>query len=330
MKLTADTRPIDIEGLKPYAPYLMYKCVLADTPAVELTFAQMHENQPTWNVDSMIRGMERLLEAVSVREVMYDVYPERDCVDDPEKKDCKLFFLPAFSGSSDKPFIICVAGGAYTSVCSIVESFPVAARFNELGYTVFVFNYRVGNGTRPVLPKPEEDLAAAVKFILANKSEFGITNEEYVVNGYSAGGSVTTIFGTERNGWAKYGCPRPKALFPIYPLISTSPEFMEERAARNWFKGIMFGQGFEEAYAKSFDVPGCMTDNYPPCYIVQAKDDPAVWIHHSIVLERLLGERGIPVSLECIERGGHGWGDGSGTDAAGWPERAIWFLENRC
>lgn len=31
--------------------------------------------------------------------------------------------------------------------------------------------------------------------------EFGITNEAYVVNCYSAGGSVTTIFDTERHGW---------------------------------------------------------------------------------------------------------------------------------
>ena len=327
MKITADTRPIDIEGLKPYAPYLMYKSVLADRPAVEMTFAQMHQEQPTWDVESMIRGVERLLEAASQRKVLYDVYQETECADDPEKKDVKLFFLPSLCQPSDKPFILCVAGGAYTSVCSIVESFPVAARFNELGYPVFVFNYRVGNGVRPVLPKPEEDLSAAMKFILGNKSKFGITNEEYVVNGYSAGGSVTTIFGTERNGWAKYGCPRPKALFPIYPVISTSPEFMEEPSARNWFKRIMFGGGYEEAYAASYDVPGCMTDDYPPCYIVQAKDDPLVSIKHSIALEKLLKERGIPVHLECIERGGHGWGDGSGTDAAGWPDRAIQFLD---
>lgn len=328
VKITADTKPVDIEELKPYADYLMYKCVPADRPAVEMTFAEMNKDQPTWNVDSMIRGMERLREAAKERKVMYDVYTEQECGDDPEKRDIKLFFLPSKVQPSDKPFIICVAGGAYTCVCSIVESFPTAARFNELGYNVFVFNYRVGNGTKPVLPAPEEDLAAAVKYILANKSEFGLINEEYVVNGYSAGGSVTTIFGTERNGWAKYGCPRPKALFPIYPAISTAPEFMEEPGMRAWFMGIMFGPKFDPEYAKSFDVPECMTDSYPPCFITQAKDDPAVSVKQSYALEKLLKERGIPVRAEIIEEGGHGWGDGSGTDAAGWPDRAIRFLES--
>lgn len=327
MNITPDTRPVDIENLVPFADYLMYKCVPVDRPAVEMTFAEMHENQPTWDVDSMIRGMARLSEVAGQRRVMYDVYSEEECADDPEKKDIKLFFLPADAQPSDKPFIICVAGGAYTCVCSIVESFPTAARFNELGYNVFVFNYRVGNGSAPVLPKPEEDLAAAVKFILANKAEFGITNEEYVVNGYSAGGSVTAIWGTERNGWAKYGCPKPKALFPIYPAISTAHEFMEDAGARGWFMGIMFGPGFDEAYAASFDVPDCMTDSYPPCYLAQAKDDPAVSVKQSRALEALLNARGIPVEAEIIETGGHGWGDGSGTAAAGWPDRAIAFLE---
>ena len=161
LKITADTRPVDIEELKPYADYLMYKCVPVDRPAVEMTFAEMNENQPTWNVDSMIRGMERLREVAKERKVMYDVYTEQECSDDPVKKDIKLFFLPSKVQPSDKPFIICVAGGAYTCVCSIVESFPTAARFNELGYNVFVFNYHVGNGTKTVLPAPEEDLAAA-------------------------------------------------------------------------------------------------------------------------------------------------------------------------
>lgn len=326
--ITPDTRPADVEELAPFADYLMYKCVPVDRPAVQMTFREMHENQPTWDVDSMIRGMERLREAAVKGKVMYDVYSPAECEEDPEKADIKLFFLPARTQPSDKPFVICVSGGAYTCVCSIVESFPTATRLNELGYPVFVLNYRVGDGTRAVLPKPEEDLAAAVKYILANAEGFGLTNLEYVVNGYSAGGSVTAIFGTEKNGWAKYSVPRPKALFPIYPAISTARDLMEEPGARAWFMGIMFGPDFSEEEAAGYEVPACMTDSYPPCYIVQAKDDPAVSVKQSLTLERLLSERGIPVGLELIEKGGHGWGDGSGTEAAGWPDRAARFLES--
>ena len=327
-RITKDTRPIDIENLAPFADYLMYKCVPADKPAVQMTFAEMNRVQPTWNVDSMIRGMAHLSEVARRRKVMYDVYSGAECLEDAEKKDIKVFFLPADTQPSEKPFIICVAGGAYSCVCSVVESFPTAARFNELGYNVFVFNYRVGNGSGPVLPKPEEDLAAAVKMILANKHEFGLINTDYVITGFSAGGNVTVVFGTEKNGYAKYDCPRPRALFTIYPAFSTSPELMEDPNARKWFMGIMFGSDFTEEYAASFDVPNTMTDRYPPCYVIHAEDDLTVSVKQAYLMEKLLLERHIPARLEIVPHGGHGWGDGSGTDAAGWPDRAIAFLEN--
>lgn len=326
-KITGSTRPIDIENLEPYAGYLMYRVVPADKPAAEMTFEELKADQPTWDIDSMIRGMEHLSELAGKQKIMYDVYPPEECVDDPEKKEVKLFYLPAGQQSSDKPFIICVSGGAYTCVCSMVESLPTAVRFNQLGYNVFVFNYRVQHGEDSLFPKPADDLAAAVKFILGHKETFGLNNTEYVVNGYSAGGSLTSIFGTERNGYAKYGLPKPKALFPIYPAISTSEEFMQGEP-RAWFMSIMFGKDFDESYAETFQVPEHMTAGYPPCYIVHAKDDPVVDCKNSKELYRLLKERNIPAELELAEFGGHGWGDGSGSGAAGWPDRAIHFLEN--
>lgn len=43
----------------------------------------------------------------------------------------KVFFLPAKEQLSNKPFVILISGGAYTCVCSIVESFPTAALLDE-------------------------------------------------------------------------------------------------------------------------------------------------------------------------------------------------------
>ena len=317
--MNASTRLMDIPELTPFADYLMYEFTDAGRPATQMSVEELCANQPTWDADSMMRGLERLGRAAAGRRVLYDVYPGGE----GKKRDVKLFFLPAEGRPSDRPFIICVSGGGYSCVCSAVESFPVAARLNELGYNVFALNYRV----KVPLPAPVEDLAAAVRFILDNSSEFGIEGDRYVVNGYSAGGSLITIYGTERNGWAKYGCPRPTALFPVYPAISTAPEIIPNPQARLGFMSRMFGPGFEEALARSYDVPECMTDSYPPCYIVHAKDDPAVPVKHSLTLEKLLRDRGIPVRAEIVEAGGHGWGDGSGTAAAGWVDRAIRFLE---
>ena len=314
MRITRDTRILDAEPLRPFARFLMYKVNLHGRPAEELSIGEMCEGQATWDADTMVRGANRLLTLAERGQVMWDVYPPEERGDDPEKADIKLLYMPAEQQPSDKPFVVGVSGGGFHCVCSLEETVPVAARLNALGYNMFIFNYRCGQ--TPLFPKPLDDLAAAIRLILENREAFGIVNTEYIVNGYSAGGNLTALWGTEAFGWAHYGLPRPRALFPIYAPISLdaqrdNPWKAETRRAT--YGGV------------DYDVPRHFTDRYPPCYIVHAKDDPAVPVRNGEWLRELLEARGIPAALELIETGGHGWGDGSGTDAAGWPDRAAAF-----
>ncbi|MBQ7372679.1 MAG: hypothetical protein IJW67_12515 [Blautia sp.] len=85
----------------------------------------------------------------------------------------------------------------------------------------------------------------------------------------------------------------------------------------------------DEETARAYDVAQNFTENYPPCYIVHAKDDPTVPVRNSEWLKELLNGRQIPAELELIETGGHGWGDGGGTDATGWPARADRFVQEK-
>lgn len=319
--INGKTRPADIKAFKKYADYLMYKCVINGKPAAEMSFEEMHEEQAGWDINSMIRGASRLAELAETQESLYSVYLPEECIDDPEKKDVKVWFMPARQ-PSDKPFIIEIAGGAYTCVCSLIEAFPTAARFNELGYPVFVLNYRVLQ--KELMPKPVDDLAAAVRFILKNKETFGLKCEDYVVNGFSAGANLTAIWGTELKGYAKYGLPCPKAIFPVYPCISSEYQYAQ---SKTWFIKTMFGEGYDVGTVKEYDIPNIFTGRYPAAYIVHAKDDLIVPAENSIQLKSLLDKKNINVRLELVEKGGHGFGDGSGTDADGWPNRAVRFLE---
>ena len=296
--ITYDTRPVDIPALKPYSKWLLYCGETEGKQDVELTFRENQKSHSNRNAESMLQGMIYLEEQALQNNVLYSVYPETEWQESPEKEDVKLFFLPAEDRNTDKPFIICAAGGGYIRVCSMGESFPAAKQFHKLGYHVFVLNYRVL--TKPVFPTVLDDMAAAIRFILENQNEFGLKNTEYILNGYSAGGNLVDAFGTEALGWKKYDLPAPAAIFSVYAPL---------------------------AFRDGGDVREMFTENYPPCFIIHAKDDPTVPYQNAVDLKQLCDKYHIPAQLELPEHGEHGWGDGRDTDAEGWTERAIAFLE---
>lgn len=316
----------DIKELEPYYDYMMY--TIQDTTVLDHLLETPIENllyfAPSINTKSMVIELTRLKELAMNGKVMYDVYTKEQCEDDEQKKKVKVFYMPSFEEKHKKnaPFIIINAGGGYTSVCSVVEAFPTAAYFNRLGYNVFCLNYRVGG--EGILPKPIEDLAAAYLFICDNYKTFGLDNTDYVVCGFSAGANLTCLWGTDDKGYNLYGMKKPLALFPIYAGLNVKYVVDDSDGS---FERTMFGQGYTQEEADSYDIEKLISKNYPPAYIVHCKDDSLVLVKNAIRLKELLDENKIPSELELGEKGEHGFGDGRGTDVEGWPERAISFLE---
>lgn len=324
--VTVTSKPCEIESLKKYSKYLCYQSEF-EKPAVEYNLEELQKILPSWNAKAEAKGLQRIAGLAAQQEVLFDVYPrsevkDTDSEDDPQKQDVKLWYLPA-QGEAKKPFIILNAGGAYVSVCTMVEAFPTAVHFNQMGYHVFCLNYRVGGSG--VMPKPLDDLAAAYQYIIAHKEQFGLQSEEYIVGGFSAGGNLTALWGTESRGYKHYGVKKPLALFPIYPLVSRERMYLP---GSDMLLETVFGDKADsEEYMDSYDVGKLVTDEYPPCYIVHCADDASVPVGNSTLLKNLLAQRGIKAELEIGLVGDHGFGDGTDTDVEGWPERAIGFME---
>lgn len=323
-EITVNTRCGEIEELKPYVDYLIYEPGKGGNPFKNQTFEELNQMTPSWNAEAMAEGVSRLRELVLQGQVVYRVYADEECEDDPQKRDVILFDFQAEEEQRKRnvPFVIMAAGGSYESVCSMVETFPTAAYFNKLGYRVFVLNYRVGG--KGVMPKPLEDVAAAYRYICARAEEFSLDNTDYAVCGFSAAANLTSLWGTESRGYAYYGVKKPKALFPVYPVTDLTCISDELKGT---FLKTMLGEEYTEEYAWSYDIPHIFTENYPPCYIVHCMDDSVVPVENSICLKALLDKYSIPGELEIGEKGEHGFGNGKGSDVEGWPERAIGFLE---
>lgn len=320
-QVTIHSRAGEIESLKPYSKFLCYQAAF-EKPVTEYTLEELQGFISAWSAEAEAAGLQRAAELAEKQEILFDVYREEECGDDPQKKDVKLWYLPA-QGEAKDPFIILNAGGAYQSVCTMVEAFPAAVHFNRMGYHVFCLNYRVGGSE--VIPKPLDDLAAAYRYIIAHKEQFRLQSEDYAVGGFSAGGNLTCMWGTENRGYKSYGLPKPVAMFPVYPVVSRERMY---NFGSEMFLETMFGEHAKSAeYMDSYDPGKQVTDGYPPCYIVHCADDSTVPVGNSTLLKTLLDQKKIPAELEIGLVGEHGFGDGTGTDVEGWPERAAAFLE---
>lgn len=284
-----------------------------------------------WNAPSMIEGVEYLIKRAGEGKYLYRVYSQEEQEKEPEKAEVNVIHFPGKKqpkGRTPRPYVMLCPGGAYVNVCSISEGYPVAKRWNELGYDVFVVNYRVNK--EKIMPHPLDDLAACIRYVREHGEQFGLEDPDcYAVGGFSAGGNLTALWGLKQLGYKKYGLPKPAAMFPIYSVTDLKLfDGLEEEAVAAFLR-TLFGAGWTEEKKEEYSVLSHMDREYPPCFVACCKDDATVPYINSVKLYEKLQQLHIPAVLELGEHGGHGFGDGRFCDLQGWIDRAAAFIDGR-
>ncbi len=278
---------------------------------------------------------------------LWDVYTEQEISAEPDKEAVKLISMPAKTGEKlpegadseqAKQYVLVCPGGAYARQWGIIEGLAVGARLNRLGYPAFVLYYRTIQKppfTVPLKTKPEEDMAAAVRWITDRAGQFHVKTEGYAAAGFSAGAHLAAEWGTANLGSGNYGLPRPAALMLGYPAVSMDVFYdgMEQlsgsaRETASYFLARMEGKDFTREGLHRYSVNLHMDENYPPVYLVACKDDPIVPVVSSYIMKEKLEELKIPHQIEIAAHGGHSFGVGDGTELDGWVERAVRFWES--
>lgn len=216
------------------------------------------------------------------------------------------------------PLAVIVPGGGYGMVCSFIEGAPIARKLNELGVSAFIVYYRVRKKAR--YPAPQEDLARAVREILAKADEYQLDTTAYSIWGSSAGGHLTASFGTENMGYSRFRLPKPGALILIYPVISLRKELTHMGTHNN-----LLGKHATFAQERFASVDEHVTKSYPPTYLWCGDADATVSPENTRHMASALEKAGVLYECEIFPGVDHGIGPGTGTAAEGWIKKAVAF-----
>ena len=192
-----------------------------------------------------------------------------------------------FRGNPNAPFTIICPGGGFSYVGSLHEGITLAKAISDKGYNAFVIRYRIGGEQIAV-----EDLAAAISYIFKNAGALEVNTADYSLMGGSAGARM--VGDIALNGVAAYGgdnLPKPGTAVIAYTGQST--------------------------YSGSFS----------PAFITVAANDGIANVNTVEARVANLRNAGVEVEYKRYETAGHGFGLGTGSDAAGWLDLAIRFWE---
>ncbi len=259
--------------------------------------------------------------------VAYELYSTEEIAENPALQGVKIDFFAA-EGQENRFVVVC-PGGGYTGVSVEQEGYPVAEFFRQRGYSAFVLTYRTGKNCSYYAPI--EDLARALRFIIDHRETFSVNKDSYALCGFSAGGNLIGLFGSEEYGYYAYDLPEPELLIMGYawcnPNVSSKGNLVETIA-----HSVLNEQG-QEAFLEGADlsemqVPLYVTEYYPPCYLMHGTADTIVpaWSHSRVLCEKLQ-ENGVPYRYEEAEGVYHGCGVGKGTSCEGWLARATAYWD---
>ena len=270
-------------------------------------------------------GFQRLYRAADTGSWVFPLYDADERAADPAREGVNVVWFPADDpAADDRPYVLVVPGGGFVNVWNLTEGWPIAEQFNRWGYHAFILTYQV-DGQERLLEKDMQDFARALRLIRGDAARFHVRWDRYVTCGFSAGGYLVCLWNTGL-GYPAFGLPKPRAVFPIYPVTSLRARI--RYGADDPASAIrLYGCTVEQAAETDYEVPEHV-EGFPPCAIFLAAEDELVNPENSKILAAALQQHGIPCRMEIGPTGGHGFADGSGMCMAGWTRRAVLWFES--
>jgi len=251
----------------------------------------------------------------------------------PEAKGATCFDIPALTiidprqGSENGSAVIILPGGGYVHLAGDLEGREVADWFAARGFRAFILSYRLPGHGYP-LPIPLLDARRAIQTVRARALDYHINPNRIVVIGFSAGGHLAALAGTQftpgdpnADDSIERASSRPDFLVLGYPWIGAlGTDFTH----LNYCKELNLMDQCAALRAR-FDPVLFVTKDTPPTFIYHTFNDQTVPIQQSLDFFQALVKAGVQTEYHVFANGAHGSGLGKGDPALDqWPN----LLEN--
>jgi len=190
----------------------------------------------------------------------------RACEDTPT-----LTIFSPRRGSANGSAVVIFPGGAYRALAGDLEGGEIADWFTAHGFRAFVLSYRLtSNGY--VLPVPLLDARRAIQTVRARARDYQIDPNRIVVIGFSAGGHLAALLGTQ------FVPGNPDADDPI-DRASSRPDYLV--LGYPWI-GAISSDTSHLSYCKIFNLMDrceALRLAYSPDLFVTKDTPPTFWYH---------------------------------------------------
>jgi len=251
----------------------------------------------------------------------------------PEAKGATCNDIPALTlfeprqGSANGSAVIILPGGGYVHLAGDLEGREVADWFAARGFRAFILSYRLASNGY-LLPVPLLDARRAIQTVRARALDYHIDPNRIVVIGFSAGGHLAALTGTQ------FVAGDPNAEDPI-DRASSRPDFMvlgypwigalgTDFTHLNYCKELNIMDRCE-ALRAAYSPDLFVSKDTPPTFIYHTFNDQTVPVEQSLRFYDALVKAGVPSEMHIFANGAHGSGLGKGDPALDqWPD----LLEN--
>ena len=232
-------------------------------------------------------------------------------------------------GTANGSAVVIFPGGAYAHLAANLEGRQFADWFTARGFHAFVLSYRLSSNGY-LLPVPLIDARRAIQTVRARARDYRIDPNRIVVIGFSAGGHLAALSGTQ------FVPGNPDADDPI-ERVSSRPDYLV--LGYPWI-GAISSDTSHLSYCKLFNVMDrceALRTAYSPDLFVTKDTPPTFWYHtfndRTVPLEQglrfyeALVKAGVPAEAHIFANGPHGSGLGKGDAALDqWPSLLeIWL-----